>query len=242
MTDTVNTTKRPSARRPSASETRVRRRDGELTRQRVLEAAIASILEVGYYQSSSNEIARRAGVTWGVLQHQFGSREALLLEVLNDRWERLQHLVACAEIRGATLEERLHEVLGVLEQHYGQPEHLVTMQIGLDLANNPSTSTETRRAVRRHAQRLSRAWRPLCVKALGESAAQPELVNYAFTALRGYLVGNLIASSFSTTKRSDTIQRDLLIDGISAAVRAATTTSGSARDGSEAGNAMGGAP
>lgn len=196
----------------------------------MLEAAIASILDVGYYQSSSNEIARRAGVTWGVLQHQFGSREALLLEVLNDRWDRLQHLVVSAEICGATLEDRLHELLAILEQHYGQPEHLVTMQIGLDLANNPATSTETRQAVRRHAQRLSRAWRPVCAKALGESAAEPGLVNYAFTALRGYLVGNLIASSFSTsskTKASDTIQRTLLIDGISAAVRASASGRGS---------------
>lgn len=106
---------------------RVRRRDGERTRQRVVQAAIDTILDVGYYDASSNAIARRAGVTWGVIQHQFGTREGLLLEVLADVNQRLHATVAAAEVTGATLEERLVAVLDVLALHYGHPEHLVTM-------------------------------------------------------------------------------------------------------------------
>jgi AcrR family transcriptional regulator len=209
-----------SAAGPASGRTpRARRRDGELTRQRVLDAAVASIVEIGYYQSSSNEIARRAGVTWGVLQHQFGTREGLLLEVLDDRWERLRTTVADAEITGETLEARLHAVLDVLDGHYGQPEHLVVMQISLDLANNPRSSTETRAAVREHARRFGRAWQPLCVQALGESAGEPDLINYAFTALRGYLVGNLIASSFGRP-RDDSAERELLVRGVAASISA----------------------
>ena len=79
--------------------------------RRVLQAAIDSILEKGYYQTSSNEIARRAGVTWGAIQHQFGTREQLLLEVMNDRWHMLQEQVATARIDGETLEDRLAEVV-----------------------------------------------------------------------------------------------------------------------------------
>src|SRR6188768_2687346 len=108
---------------PAASPTRRRRSDGEVTRQKVLDAAIATILEVGYYQASTNAIARKAGVTWGALQHQFGTREALLLEVLNDRWGRLHEQMTTAEIRGATLEARLERVLDVLATHYSAPEH-----------------------------------------------------------------------------------------------------------------------
>jgi len=51
-----------------------RRRDGEATRRKVLDAVVESVLDVGYYKASSNEIARRAGVTWGAIQHLFGSR------------------------------------------------------------------------------------------------------------------------------------------------------------------------
>ena len=79
-----------------AARRKRRRSDGEVTRARVLTAAVESILAKGYYQTSSNEIARRAGGTWGTLQHQFGTREALLLELLNERWGWLQERVATA--------------------------------------------------------------------------------------------------------------------------------------------------
>ena len=53
-----------------------------ISRQRVIDAAIACILDQGFYRASSNAIAERAGVTWGVIQYHFGTREALMLAVL----------------------------------------------------------------------------------------------------------------------------------------------------------------
>src|SRR5207244_10664683 len=53
----------------------------ESTRARVIDAAIACILDEGFYRASSNKIAKRAGVTWGVIQYHFGTREALMLAV-----------------------------------------------------------------------------------------------------------------------------------------------------------------
>jgi AcrR family transcriptional regulator len=208
---------------------RRRRSDGEVTRRRVLDAAIESILQNGYYQTSSNEIARRAGVTWGALQHQFGTREALLLEVVNDRWRQLQEGVANAEIRGDTLEERLHAVLKVLSDHYGSPEHLAHIQILLDLTHNPNTSAETREAVAEHGRQLSRAWQPLFSRALGDAAGEEDLVRYAFITLRGYLLGGLIARSIAET-RSDRLPRELLVRGVAAAVRSEASARGIALD------------
>jgi AcrR family transcriptional regulator len=185
----------------------------------VLGAAVACILENGYYQTSSNEIARRAGVTWGTLQYQFGTRDSLLIEVLNDRWELLEHAVAEADIIGETLEDRLGEVLAVLSRYYGQPEHLAQLQILLDLTHNPKTSVETRKAVAAHGRELTRAWKPLFARALGDAAGEEDLVRYAFTTLRGYLVGYVISSSIADVQ-SDRMSRLLLVRGVAAAVRA----------------------
>ncbi len=203
----------------AATTRRSRRADGEQTRRRVLAAAVESILEIGYYASSSNEIARRAGVTWGVIQHQFGTREALLLEVLADSYDRLVATIAAAEITGDTLEERLLAVHGVLGTQYGSPEHLAGIQIGLDLSSNPATSAETRAAVQRHGERLVRAWRPLFVQALGECAGDADLVRFAFRALRNQLVGDLIDGRFRPAT-GDALQRRLLVEGVAAAIRA----------------------
>jgi len=201
-----------------ASRRKRRRSDGEVTRARVLTAAVESILAKGYYQTSSNEIARRAGVTWGTLQHQFGTREALLLELLNERWGWLQERVATAQIEGTTLEERLRSVLEVFASYYAHPDHLAHLQILLDLSRAPDASEATRQAIAVHGAELSRAWRPLFVQVLGDAAGDDELVRYVFLALRGYLSGTLIGSSLADTA-DDTVQREMLVRGVAYAVR-----------------------
>jgi AcrR family transcriptional regulator len=201
-----------------AGSRRKRRSDGEVTRARVLKAAVDSILDKGYYQTSSNEIARRAGVTWGTLQHQFGTREALLLEVATERWGTLQERVATAKVEGETLEERLRSVLAVLASHYGQADQLAHLQILLDLSHSPDTSEATREAIAAHGAGLVQAWQPLFVQALGDAAADPELVRYAFSTLRGYLTGNLIATSIAELPEHSA-EQDMLVRGVACAVR-----------------------
>jgi AcrR family transcriptional regulator len=211
----------PARRKPTPAATRTRRTrrsDGQLTHARVLEAAIQCILENGYYQSSSNAIARHAGVTWGTLQHQFGTREGLLLEVVERRWHELTANIENAEISGESLEDRLQSVMAVLETHYGQPDYVALMQIMLDLLHAPGTSDSTRRALVRHGSELTRVWQPLFTKALGEAAEDDALTRYAFLTIRGYLSSNLIAAKIGRMERDDEI-RVLLIRGIACAIR-----------------------
>jgi len=80
-----------------------------------------------------------------------------------------------------------------------------------------------------HGQKLIQAWQPLFAHALGDAAGEEDLVRYAFSALRGYLVGHLIASSIAET-RDDRRQRDLLVRGVAAAVRAEAADRGIAVD------------
>jgi AcrR family transcriptional regulator len=205
--------------------TRRRRSDGELTRRKVLDAAVKSILANGYYQTSSNQIARTAGVTWGTIQHQFGTRETLMLEVLNDEWARMQDEIAAARAEGETLEERLDSMMAFLAAHYASTTYLVLLEILLDLTQDPNTSAETRKAALAHGRSLSRAWQPLFAQALGDAANDEELVRYAFKALRGYLIGDSIASRI-TRAGIDKGERRFVIQGVAAAVRAEALSRG----------------
>jgi AcrR family transcriptional regulator len=208
-----------------ASVTRRRRSDGELTRRKVLDAAVESILANGYYRTSSNQIARAAGVTWGTLQHQFGTREALMLEVLNDEWDRMQEAISSAHANGDTLEERLEATMAILGEHYGSSTYLALLEILLDLSQDPDTSTKTRKAALAHGRRLSRAWQPLFAEALGQAATNEELVRYAFNALRGYLIGESISCRL-TKGGADTDERRLVVHGVAAAIRAEANARG----------------
>jgi AcrR family transcriptional regulator len=213
-----------------------RRGDTEETRRRVLDAVVATVVDVGYYKASSNEIARRAGVTWGTIQHLFGSREQLMLDVVNDFGERISRGFASSVIEGDTLEARLESLFAVLAKFYEQNTYLVQVQILLDLSANPKMSAHGRRAVRRNTTKVfdSHA-RPLLARALGQISAEHDLALYAFLTLRGYLVSHAISrhiaelpagivTRLAITEGEDgggeESVDDLLVQGVAAVVRA----------------------
>jgi AcrR family transcriptional regulator len=121
----------------------IARAGDESTRARMLAAAVECILEEGYYRASSNRIARRAGVTWGVIQYHFGTREQLLLAVVRDGAEDLLHRLEGAEITGDTVEARLDSLAEVIWAHYRRPQFLAHVQVLLNLSKDPRTSEDT---------------------------------------------------------------------------------------------------
>ena len=117
-------------------------------RQQLIDAAIASIQEVGFYRSSTNEIARRANVTWGSLQYHFGTREKLMLAVLEELDRRFVMHIDSASIEGDSTKERIESLYDVLGRRYEDPEWLVRFQILLDLEYDPDISAEAMAEVR----------------------------------------------------------------------------------------------
>jgi len=94
------------------------------------------------------------------------------------------------------------------------------MQIPLDLGAAPQTSEATRAAMALHGAELRRAWKPLFEQALGDAAEDFDLVVYAFSTLRGYLQGNLIARRIGR-RRPARGERDLVVRGVASAIRQA---------------------
>jgi TetR/AcrR family transcriptional regulator, regulator of cefoperazone and chloramphenicol sensitivity len=113
------------------------------TRQRVIESAIACIIEEGFYRASSNAIAERAGLSWGVIQYHFGSRELLMLAVLEEGTHRLVEDLSTADIVGETLTERIQSYGDILTEYYGDPQFLAFLQVLLNLRHDPRTSAQT---------------------------------------------------------------------------------------------------
>ena len=193
---------------------RQRRPSGEATRRRVLDAVVETVLEVGYYKASSNEIARRAGVTWGAIQHLFGSREQMMLEVVLDILSRFKHRVATAQIDGSSLEERLERVMDVLAEHYEDPAFVVELQILFDLSVNPGLSARARNDLRRTAvEDFTENAQPLFEQALGPTASEPDLVNYALATMVGHLelqqIGHIASELPDTSTTRSTVIRAL---------------------------------
>jgi AcrR family transcriptional regulator len=164
------------------------------TRTRVLDAAVGCILDRGFYRASSNEIARRAGVTWGVIQHHFGTREELLLAVLRHDYDRFIDRLTTAEIGGDTTAERLASLADLVWSYYGRPEYVATMQIQLNLSRDPQCVQATIDAMIELQERLRAEWNRLVSQsASGGAPLPPTLGRSVLRVFRGMAIGEAIA-------------------------------------------------
>lgn len=164
-------------------------RADESTRDRMLAAAVETILEEGYYRASSNRIAERAGVTWGVIQHHFGTREQLLLAVVRQEADELVRRLADATISGDSVDARLDSLADVIWSHYRRPEFLAHVQILLNLGKDPRTTADTVAALAEGERRIGALWQRLVDQVVPGRTQRADLGVVIFEIVRGVALG-----------------------------------------------------
>jgi AcrR family transcriptional regulator len=160
----------------------------ESTRARVVDAAIACILDEGFYRASSNKIAKRAGVTWGVIQYHFGTREALMVAVHDRGSQELNRTLSDAVITGDTLEARLESFVDLLWSYYRRPEFLAYLQVVLNLSHDPTTADSTRLALEKSHDQVGLRLPQLGRAVLGDGLPDAEVADTArflYNVVRG---------------------------------------------------------
>ena len=93
-----------------------------------MRAVVESISEVGFQKTTANEITRRAGVTWGAVQHHFGGKDGILEAVLEESFERFAARLAAVPIEGASLEQRVSAFVDIAWQHFGRHRWRYTLE------------------------------------------------------------------------------------------------------------------
>jgi AcrR family transcriptional regulator len=154
MSDSENLSlsRRPRSRRTQAERTAE-------TRARILSATLESINEVGFQRTTAAEITRRSGLTWGAVQHQFGSKNGILGAVLEDSFNRFaEGLLETFDSLGpdTSLRERIDVFLDTAWSHFRSTHYRATFEILLedsaagrtnpDLDSDPSWQEEMLRA------------------------------------------------------------------------------------------------
>ncbi len=206
----------------------------ESTPARVVDAAIACILEEGFYRASSNEIARRAEVTWGVIQYHFGTREALLLAVLQRAAAELQHDLGETTLDGATLAERIDQLAELVWGYYARPEFLAYMQVMLNLSHDPTTEAQTRAAMDENQLHMAKSLPKLLRDVIGDAAPEDhpdrtKLSTYVFAALRGMAIDQGHVAALPTNRANPEGHREerrMLVASLAAYVESAVGTKG----------------
>lgn len=119
MTAVALTRRRPARTQAERSAT---------TRARILRAVVDCVNELGFRRTTASAIARRAGVTWGAVQHHYGGKDGILGAVLDDTFERFARRFD--ELPdGLALPDRAARFVDCAWAHFGSTHYRTTLEI-----------------------------------------------------------------------------------------------------------------
>ena len=101
----------------------------ENKRAQILQAAVRVFARQGYEATRVGDVAKDAGVAYGLVYHYFGSKEAVLEAVFREAWGRLLAAVALAEETGEDASEQLTLVVKIVLRTWRDDPDLVRLLV-----------------------------------------------------------------------------------------------------------------
>jgi AcrR family transcriptional regulator len=157
------------------------------TRRRVTEAVVECVAELGFQRATGTEIARRAGVSWGAIQHHFGDKNGILAAVLEQSFHRLAATLGRPSSPGAPLESRVREFIDRAWKHFGGPHYRTTFEILLNLP--PEMESSWAPGVIGTWQAI---WREYFPESPLDERETADLMRYAVAVLSGLAATNIL--------------------------------------------------
>lgn len=199
----------PPGRSPAAPRTsRGERR--EATRRRLLDAALSAVADLGLAGATTAEIARRAGVSQGMIFKIAPTKSGLLAASVRELFARLvgEYRAAFAAIgdRG----DRVSAAVELLAAAYQRPELTAAFEVYLAARSDQALARELREVAERHRSGI----RALAARLFPDAAREPErlaaAVDLAMDTLQGEALSRLANPDTARTQRVVALIAELL--------------------------------
>ena len=105
-------------------------------RRQILRAATRVFAQSGYTGTRVSDIAREAGIAYGLVYHYFENKEAILNSLFQENWGLTLKVVQDVHDQGGTLREKLSVIAGFLMEAWRQQPHLVEV-VMLEVVRSP---------------------------------------------------------------------------------------------------------
>jgi TetR/AcrR family transcriptional regulator, fatty acid metabolism regulator protein len=105
-------------------------------RRTILRAAVKVFAERGYHGCRIADIAREAGVAYGLVYHYFENKEALLTSVFEESWSLFTTIVKTVSEADLPVAEKLEQIMTVALDAYRAHPHAVQVMV-LEIARSP---------------------------------------------------------------------------------------------------------
>lgn len=195
---------------PSSADHAASSKRGE-TRAHILSTAIATIDALGVAGASSSEIARRSGLSWGVIQYHFGSHLGLLQASLDHAVDHYVASLATLTLTGE-IEDRCAGLVAVFWAQMSQPTYRASLDVQVHLARQPDVSAYAA-TTRRSWDATRRAWRSTFPEL--DRSTVDLAHDLVMPSLRGFAVSQALGSPDARTRRG----RNALVDSAVAILR-----------------------
>jgi AcrR family transcriptional regulator len=154
------------------------------TRDALLDATIACLVEDGFANTTTSRVAERAGVSRGAHLHHFQTRQALMAAAMERLAERRGAELRAAAEKLPEGRERLEQGLDLLWASYANP----LFQAALDLWSHARTDPDLRDRLVPVERRLDRQTLEVTRQLFPAIAGQPDfdrLIEMAVSTIRG---------------------------------------------------------
>ncbi|MBB3048796.1 AcrR family transcriptional regulator [Litorivivens lipolytica] len=181
-----------------------------IAREKILNAVISLINEGGFGAASSSKISRRSGLTWGAVQHHFGSKEDILAAILDQSHQRFTEMLDSDASTEGSLKKRVDEFVDRMWQHYQSDLYVATLEILLASRKNPLTAPDSKikQQSSSHAHTMQ-AWFGDCQ--LSDDALLEALI-YTHTFLTGLMIEQVFEGEIANeAAHLERIKRSMLL-------------------------------
>lgn len=164
------------------------------TRQRILDAAVSSLIEQGTARTTTLEVQRRAGVSRGALLHHFPTLALLLAATVAELVRRNELAVqqSLAKLEGTT--DAVERAIRVLAVATAQPASLAELELWAVARTDPALHASLRAAERQARKHSERVLKTLFA-ASEDRPAQAAVVALSLEFLRGLALSGVLRGS-----------------------------------------------
>jgi AcrR family transcriptional regulator len=184
----------------------------EVTRERVILAAIDCIYRDGFHAAHTNRIAEEAGVSWGVLQYHFGDKDGLLQAVIDYIFDDFARTLEKTTLHGDTLQQRVRQVIGVVLELVSKKQYRVSIAILRNAGKDDTSRINGQKQVAGWAKKTSELWHALFEDNIQEPSQSDIARHLMFATLRGMV--DEINPRSRKTKKAISLECDALSEAI----------------------------
>jgi AcrR family transcriptional regulator len=171
---------RAGARARTAQKERSQR-----TRERLADAAIECLVEVGYRGTTFVEVCRRAGLTRGAAHHHYRDIPALLQDVMQRLNERLPDRLRPTMASDLSLEKRIDAAIDALWEGFNAPDFKAAVEIWVAQSHDEVLASRIHSEMQRHGDVVTRGFLRGFPELAEESPEPLEMLRFAFLTLLG---------------------------------------------------------